>query len=114
MTDLSDVAQVVRGYRFVYASEEELQRGIAGALEREGYTVEYEAHLNARDRIDLLIGRVGVEVKIAGSAAEVARQVDRYLASDLIDGLVLVTGRARHTLLDAHPRVEVVTLLGNL
>lgn len=111
---LAAVAAAVRGYRFVYAMEEQLHDGIAGVLERAGYEVEREVRLSSRSRVDFLIGRIGVEVKIAGSASEVARQIDRYLTSPMLDGVVLVTARARHEVLEAHPCIEVVSLLRNL
>lgn len=111
---LAAVAAAVRGYRFVYATEEQLHDGIASVLERAGYEVEREVRLSSRNRIDLLVGRIGVEIKIAESAAEVARQIDRYLTSPMLDGVVLVTSRARHEVLEAHPCIEVVSLLGNL
>lgn len=108
--DLAAVAAVVRGYRFTYATERDLQDGIAEALERAGMKAEREAPLDGgRGRVDLLVGSVGVEVKIAGGRSEVAGQVTRYLAA--LDGLVLVTGRATHAAL-SHPRLEVVLLGG--
>lgn len=92
----SDVLDIIRGCRFLWASEVELQRGIAAALEHAGLPVEREVRLNARDRIDLLVGRVGIEVKTAGAWRDVGRQCDRYLDSDMLDELVLVTAKAQH------------------
>lgn len=45
------------------------------------------------DRVDFLIDRVGIELKVDGSWAAVLRQLDRYAASPDLDALVLVTTR---------------------
>jgi hypothetical protein len=82
--------------RFRWATEDDLQRGLAEALAAKGHVVEREIRLNARDRIDLLVDRVGIEVKTAGATRDVERQLLRYLESDLIDELVLVTAKAMH------------------
>jgi predicted ATP-grasp superfamily ATP-dependent carboligase len=90
------VAATIRGYSFRYATEEVLQTGLAGALEAAGFDVQREVRLDARSRLDILVGRVAVEVKVAGSTRGVRAQLMRYLMSDAIDGVVLVTNRVRH------------------
>lgn len=110
----SELLTVLRGARYRYATEDELQQALAAALTGAGYTVEREVRLNSRDRIDLLVDRVGIEVKIAGERRTVERQLARYSESDLVDELVLVTTRARHrppAQLNWKP-VHVVSLLG--
>lgn len=94
--DATQVVAAIRSYRFTYANEDALQAGVAAALHAHGYTVEREVRLDGHGRIDLLVNRVGIEAKIAGSAAEVRRQLDRYAHSPFIDALVLVTGRVTH------------------
>lgn len=93
---LEDVAIALRGYRFRYANEDALQRGLAGALEASGFDVQREVILDAHSRIDLLIGGVGIEVKVAGSTPRVLRQLERYTRFDAVESLILVTSRARH------------------
>lgn len=95
------IAAAVRGFRFRYASEDELQRGIAKALAGAGFVVEREVRLDGASRIDLLVDRVGIEVKVDGNARTVARQCARYLAHEPLDGLILVTNRVRHLRLPA-------------
>lgn len=105
---------VVHAHRFRHATEDELQQGLAEALAAAGYRVEREARLNTRDRIDLLVDAVGVEVKIAGIPRDVERQLERYALSDRVRALVLVTNRARHrppTTMNGKP-VAVASLLG--
>ncbi len=57
-----------------------------------------EARLDARSRIDFLVpdapGRVGIEVKVAGTPDNVRRQLTRYAPH--VDALLLVTTRVRH------------------
>lgn len=97
VTTASDVAAAICRHSFRYASEDELQAGVAGVLAAAGFAVEREVRLSLRDRIDLLVdGCVGVEVKIAGIPSSVERQMRRYAESDRLTGLVLVTNRARH------------------
>lgn len=80
-------------------------------LQEAGYPVEREHRVDAQHRLDLLVGRVGVEVKIAGGTSEVERQVRRYLHLKRLDGLVLVTNRHRHLSIEDE-RLEVVTIAG--
>jgi hypothetical protein len=111
-----EVAATFRSRRFMYVAEDRLQQGLAAALVADGFEVEREVRLDAHSRIDLLVNRrVGVEVKVAGSAADVARQCARYLRFESIRGLVLVTSRVRHVQLPADVAgkpLEVVSLVG--
>lgn len=104
-----EIAGILRGYRFNYTSEDQLQQAIEAALVSEGLSVEREARIGSGCRIDLLVGNVGIEVKLHGSPANVERQVTRYLRSGMVDGVVLVTARVRHLRI---PGVETVTLAG--
>lgn len=93
---MAAVLVVLRGSRFLWANEVELQEGLAAAFDAAGLEVEREARLDGRSRIDFLVDGVGVEVKVKGAWRDVSRQVDRYCASDKITGLVLVTAKALH------------------
>lgn len=90
------VAAVIKGQRYRYADETRLQEGIAGALSAAGITAVREVSLAGPDRIDFMVGSLGIEVKIAGQPAAVARQLARYAKSDAVEELMLVTTRARH------------------
>jgi hypothetical protein len=96
VTTVDEVLDVLRRCEFHYASEYDLQAGIAAALEGEGLNVHREVRLGASDRIDVLVDRVGIEVKVAGSTEAAVRQCTRYLQSDQLDDVILVTSRARH------------------
>lgn len=94
---IEEVASIIARYRYTYASEDELQEGIAAALRDCGYDVERELRLDAASRIDLWTEGVGVEVKIDGRTSSVQRQLERYARFETIDALILVTSRGgRH------------------
>lgn len=85
---------VARSYRF--AGESALHDLLEDLLaESTNYHVQREVVIDG-GRIDLLVDRVGIEVKVGGTTADVCRQLRRYVASRQIDELVLVTNRARH------------------
>lgn len=111
LVEAPEVCAAIRAHRYVWQNEDQLQEGLAGALTASGWTVEREVRLSEVSRIDLLIGRVGIEVKIAGTVEAVARQLQRYAASDLFDALVLVTSRARHRAVPAVLGGKPVTVI---
>lgn len=84
----------IRGHLYRFANEDELQQGLAAALEAAGLDVAREVSVDARNRIDLMVGRIGIEVKVKGGVAEVNRQLCRYAPH--VDHLVLVTIKATH------------------
>jgi hypothetical protein len=96
-----ELAELVTAHRFTYRDEGQLQNGLAGVFTDQGVVAEREVRLASRDRIDFLVGRIGVEVKTRGQVAAVARQLQRYASSDRIDALLLVTAVARHLTLPA-------------
>lgn len=110
-TDTPAVRDLIAAHRFRYGAEGHLQEGIAGALAQAGWPVRREVLLNRHDRVDLLVVRVGVEVKVAGKPDSVLRQLQRYAASDLLDELLLVTTRARHRDLPAQVGGKSLTVL---
>lgn len=91
MSTLDQVLAVIRGHRYSYTNEDELQEAIAAALAVEELEPEREVRLGPHERIDILVGAIGIEVKVASSAAAVLEQLQRYAAHDRIEALVLVT-----------------------
>lgn len=77
-----------------YPQEPPLRDAIAKALTYAGVAFSREAKIGHQARADFLVGRIAVEVKIAGSLSEVTRQLFRYAECD-IDGIVLVTTRVQ-------------------
>lgn len=95
------LAEHIGSSRFRFSDEDDLQRGIAEVLD--GFDFEREYRIDARSRIDFLVrapafhaARIGVEVKVAHPASRVEAQCKRYLDTDHIDGLILVTTRRHH------------------
>lgn len=66
-----------------------------GELGQRKQVVRNAPRIKKGDRIDLLAGRVGIELKVDGGWAEVLRQLDRYAASPDVDALILITSRRR-------------------
>ncbi|MBF6618804.1 MAG: hypothetical protein ITG02_01055, partial [Patulibacter sp.] len=64
--------------------------------------VHREVRLSVRDRIDHVVGRIGIECKVAGDPDSVRRQMERYADHDRIEALVLVTTRSRHAELQGY------------
>jgi hypothetical protein len=93
MTVLDQVDQLIRSHRFRYTEEDQLQEGIAAVLGRAGLDPRREVRLGARDRIDIMVGGIGIEVKIAGSAHGAFEQLQRYAEHDEVEALILVTSR---------------------
>jgi hypothetical protein len=89
-------------HRFTFATEGELQDGIALVLTEANVSFEREFTLLPKDRIDFMVEDLGLEVKVAGSLSSVTRQLFRYAESPLIGSLLLVTSRiALHSRLPA-------------
>lgn len=75
--------------------EYDIHSQIAGALTAAGLAFEHEYKLGPRCRIDFIVGRVGIEVKKGRPAASaLSGQLRRYLASEELDAVVVVTQRA--------------------
>jgi hypothetical protein len=118
---LKAVAASIARHRFVFSDEAALQKGLAESLLADGFGVDREVRLGARNRVDLRVTRpgleaaLGLEVKIDGTQMSVVRQLDRYAASPDVDALVLVTNRVRHLQMPPTLRgkpVVVLNLLG--
>lgn len=112
------IVEALRGFRYLYSNERELQLGVARALKAKGIPFVREKDLGrAGGTIDFMVGRVGIEVKIKGSPSAVARQLMRYCECDEVEEIILFTGAAR---LGALPtalrgkRLLVVTLWASM
>lgn len=95
------VADLIRSHRLGFTTEDGLQQACEAILAAAGLEPAREVRLRGetgmkRGRIDLLVGRVGVECKIAGSGEAVLRQLTAYARCPAVEELVLVTRRAVH------------------
>lgn len=134
--DLTTLRNLIASQRFRYSGEAELQAGIKAVLQHHYWTVAREVALTPEDRIDLIAQNcrgwtpplawagdtllpeppaspvIGIEVKVAGAPAAVLRQLIRYAQHTRIEGLLLVTTRAAHSVpevLEGKP-VQVVRI----
>jgi hypothetical protein len=82
--------------RYTFTNEIELQDQIEEVLITHKTEYSREFPLSPQDRIDFLVGSIGVEIKTASSASSVQRQLWRYAADERITALILVTSRATH------------------
>lgn len=78
------------------AHEAGLQTAIATVLDGAGVPYAREARLGAAGRVDFLVARIGLEVKVTGSLKDVRAQLARYAEHADIDAVVLVTRCLRH------------------
>ncbi|MBR6767795.1 MAG: hypothetical protein IKM02_07580 [Clostridia bacterium] len=75
--------------------EYDIHGQIAEALARAQIDFTHEYRLRPRCRIDFRAGRIGIEVKKGRPASsELTRQLRRYLESEELDGMIVVTQRA--------------------
>jgi len=119
---LEDIAGVIGRHRYRYESEIQLQGQLAVVLAAAGVPFDREVSLGKGERIDFLSAEpyglnIGIEVKVLGSRAAVARQLFRYAGYSDISALILVTDRTQLALMPSVIRgvpVEVVNLMSGL
>ena len=85
------VIALIERNRIDVSTEAAAHRAIADVLKADGLDAETEVRLSSKDRIDVLAGTVGIEVKVQGRRREIAKQLQRYAEHDQIEALVLAT-----------------------
>lgn len=96
MTGAALVA-LLKGFRFTgVVTEKDFQDAVGEALTTRGVAFEREVDLGDGDRIDFMVGEVGLELKMEGSTANVARQLQRYCRHERVQEIVLATTRTLH------------------
>ena len=96
MGTIRELAELLARTKFRFSDEYGLQDGIEALLKREGVSYQREVRLSPRDRIDFLLGDIGIEVKVDSSEIVVERQLMRYATDPRIGSLILVSSRFRH------------------
>lgn len=91
---IQTIMKALSGHRFNVDCESVLQVQIAEVFQAVGIEFQREVVLSYRDRIDFMVGNVGIEVKISGQAKAIYRQCVRYCAFNQVSTLLLVTNRA--------------------
>ena len=87
------IRQALCGIVMMPRSEAELHGIIERRLLAVGISHQREAP-TATGPVDFALGSLAMEVKVAGSANDIARQIIRYLQEPQFTALVLVTARA--------------------
>lgn len=91
----AQVRDALARYRLPVSVEKAMQDAVESALRSEGLAAKREVTRGA-DRIDFLVGSIGVELKVKGSVSEVSRQLERYALWEDVTELLLVTTRGHH------------------
>jgi len=90
--ELVAIAGELTKYRYRYRGEIQLQDGMQYVLEQAGYQVERERVLGPRrQRGDLWIDGLVVEVKVDGSLSAALRQVSDYMQCATVRGVILAS-----------------------
>ena len=94
--DMKPIADALAAVRMPALPEEyDIHAAVAEALVGAGLACAHEYRLGPRCRIDFAVGRVGIEIKMGRPAsARLVKQLRRYLESDALDGVIVVTQRA--------------------
>ena len=90
MTAVSAVSDLLAHYQIMGVAESVVQNQIERALRQEGVSFEREVELAPGDRIDFMVGSIGIEVKTKGT-----RQLARYVSNDRVEGIILAATSRR-------------------
>lgn len=89
------VVALIEQRRINISTEQSAHDSVQAALEADGLDVHREVRMGLRDRVDLMVKDVAIEVKVkASSRRSVLRQLERYAEHDAVAAIVLVTGMA--------------------
>lgn len=97
--------ELLRKYSFNFSTEKEWQASIERMLLIDCVEFHREVKIGEGSVIDFLVGRTGIEMKIKGKPIPVIAQLKRYLETDAIDSIILLTTSRRLFL--AMPREHI-------
>lgn len=89
------IATLIEHARIPVSTETAAQLAIGDVLRADGLEVQSEVPLSPADRIDFLVGTVGVELKVRGDVGRrsILRQLERYAEHERVQAIVLATAR---------------------
>ena len=88
------VRALLTSRRWILTDEARLQEEIARVLREAGADVEREVRLDARSRVDMMIGSLAIEVKTQGGVVALVSQLGRYADYPWVsEVLAVVTAR---------------------
>lgn len=111
--ECAHLLEALSAYRIHALDERFCQEAIEKALIEQGVDFEREARLSPRDRIDFLVGSIGIEVKVKGTRSEIIRQLGRYARSERVQEIVLAS-TVRRVLYQVPSEVLAVPVHGHL
>lgn len=91
----ADVSDLLARYRIAGMSESVVQGQIERVLLSEGVDFRREVEIAKGDRIDFMVGSVGIEVKTKGSRAQIIRQLARYVRNEQVEEIILAATSRR-------------------
>jgi hypothetical protein len=94
LSELDRIVQSLSGHAYRFSCEQQLQDGVARVFGKVGIRFEREFVATREDRFDFLCeGGIVVEVKIDGSFSDCMRQVQRYSALEVTQGIVIAAAK---------------------
>lgn len=93
---LDELAELLRWYQYPYGNEGLLQAAVEQVLKESGLDYRREVRLTEADRIDFMVGTLGIECKVDGASGSVLSQCLRYAESPDLSGLILLSSRHTH------------------
>lgn len=90
---LEQISNLLPRFSYRFADEAQLHKGIAAVLGTAGIDFEHERVAGPKDRFDFFCSGIVIEAKVHGSFSTALRQIDRYIARDDVEGIVLLTTR---------------------
>lgn len=89
------ILSLLRNKKFDLTNEKVLQEQMKEVFSLNEIEFIKEAHLGSNESIiDFKVGKIGIEVKIKGRPMNIYKQIERYLKTDSIDVLILVTNKS--------------------
>jgi len=89
--EMREVVAALYGRRFSLTNEKTTQAEIAEALIAAGIPTEREVRLGDSGIVDVMCGRIAIEVKLAGGKRAIHRQCVRYCERPEVAALILAT-----------------------
>lgn len=87
----AEIVKFIERHRWPLSSEKDLQEMFHAALVSAGVPARREVRLDEESIIDVMIGSVGVEMKIKGQRRAIYQQCERYCMIERVESLVLAT-----------------------
>lgn len=106
-----DIKKLLAPKNYDISSERLVQDRVEEIFLSEGLLYIREAELSHGDRVDFLVGTVGVEVKLQAPVTALMRQLHRYAQSDRVEELLLVTTNPRLSLIPKKFNNKPITVL---